>query len=444
MNNTKYDIQIRIPASIYKLMLDDLQRVHPYAFERVGFLYTTSKFEQGNKILVLAKRYVPVDDSDYIEDDSVGAKINSTSIRKSMQLLLDNHEGGFHIHLHFHTGKPTPSYIDKEGIPGIIESFGNISPKQTHGYIILSKDSIFATVKYGREESYYEPSKVSIVGNPMKFIYSKNGKKPKKKNNDRQSFLGVEYPTNFENIKVGIIGYGGGGSHIGQQLAHLGVKKICVFDYDRIELSNLNRLVGSQLKDVKKRAFKTEIAKRLIKGVIPTANVELINDKWQNDSVSLQSCDIIIGCVDSYSERNQLEAECRRYLIPYIDIGMDVKSLDGDYTMFGQVILSMPGKPCMHCTGFLTDEKLGIEAAKYGDVGGRPQVVWSNGVLASTAVGVFVNLTTGWAKTNNENFYYEYDGNLGIIKEHPRIRYIPTKCTHYTFENIGSPVFKKI
>jgi hypothetical protein len=37
-----------------------------------------------------------------------------------------------------------------------------------------------------------------------------------------------------------------------------------------------------------------------------------------------------------------------------------------------------------------------VEAEKYGAAGSRPQVVWPNGVLASTAVGLAVQLLTPW------------------------------------------------
>ena len=55
------------------------------------------------------------------------------------------------------------------------------------------------------------------------------------------------------------------------------------------------------------------------------------------------------------------------------------------FLISGQVILSMPGHPCMRCCGFITDERLKQEAERYGAAGARPQVVWPNGVLASTA-----------------------------------------------------------
>src|ERR1700730_12183464 len=41
-------------------------------------------------------------------------------------------------------------------------------------------------------------------------------------------------------------------------------------------------------------------------------------------SGTLRRCDVIFGCVDSYRERDELERFMRRFLIPYIDIGMDV------------------------------------------------------------------------------------------------------------------------
>src|SRR5205814_9026266 len=48
----------------------------------------------------------------------------------------------------------------------------------------------------------------------------------------------------------------------------------------------------------------------------------------------------------------------------------------------------------MKCLGFLTEENLRQEANQYGAAGGRPQVVWANGILASLAVGILVDMAT--------------------------------------------------
>jgi len=97
----------------------------------------------------------------------------------------------------------------------------------------------------------------------------------------------------------------------------------------------------------------------------------------------------------SDSRTTAVEESNRRYLVHYIDIGMDVHGIARP-VIGGQLIQSSPGGLCMRCMGFLTDETLAREAGRYGNVGARPQVVWPNGVLASTAVGLAVDLVTNW------------------------------------------------
>lgn len=442
MKNKK-EIIIRIPKSIHRQMLDDLRRPHDYAFERVGFLVTRSVNIESDVTLIIGVSYLPVADENYIHDDSVGAKINSTAIRIAMQTSLDNKSGCFHVHLHDHSGKPGPSYTDEKDLPKVASSLANIAQHQTNGYLILSSDSAYASVLLPAEKVFYQASRFSVIGSPMLFELEAKRAKKTSKVYDRQSFLGPNSQYLFENITVGIVGYGGGGSHIGLQLAHVGVVNQVIFDDDKTEDTNLNRLVGAWSSDVMESSPKTSIADRTIKKVIPHANV-ILAGRWQQDAAKLQRCDIVVGCVDSYLERNQLEAQCRRYLIPYIDIGMDIHELEGKLSMSGQVILSMPDQPCMTCFGFLTEDKLKREAAKYGNVGGRPQVVWPNGVLASTAVGILIELITAWTQQHRSSAYLAYDGNLGTIEQHVRARFIKEECQHYQIKDAGPPFFKQL
>jgi hypothetical protein len=445
MKKNKHSLLFRIPKRIHEQMLEDLKRPHEFAAERVGFLFTISKQINENTTLIIAQEYKMVADNNYIDDPRVGAKIGSRAIRGSMQEIFNRKGGCFHVHLHDHRGIPSPSFTDSESLPGIADSFANIGAQQANGFIILSEDSIYASVKLQKKKHLVKPTLISVVGDPMHLVYPGQKRLHENPVYNRQSFLGESAQFHFENIKVAIIGYGGGGSHIGQQLAHIGVRNVVIFDDDAVEDSNMNRLVGAWFRDVKNKMLKTSIAKRVIKKILPKANVVVINDRWQNRPDVLQSCDIVLGCVDSYAEREQLEAECRRYLIPLIDIGMDVhQSEDQLYSMSGQIILSMPGCSCMRCFGFLTEKKLAQEAAKYGKVGGRPQVVWPNGVLASTAVGVFVDLVTGWTRTTERVSYLSYDGNTGIINEHVRLRFAAKSCDHYSITETGPAMFKTI
>lgn len=255
----------------------------------------------------------------------------------------------------------------------------------------------------------------------------------------RQGFLGLSSPLLFSNARITVVGAGGGGSHVIQQLLHLGFKRITVYDPDRIEHSNLNRLVGARIADADAGVLKVTAMERMSKDLCGNSYVIGIAKRWQEEPEALQQSDVVIGCIDGLLERQQLEAVCRKYLIPYVDIGLDVISAKNEAPqMAGQVILSMPGYACFKCMGFLTDEKLGGEALAYGDAGPRPQVVWPNGVLASTAVGIVVDLLTDWSKSTRRPLYLMYHGNNFELRSHPRMAFVQTdECSHFPLAELG-------
>jgi hypothetical protein len=261
----------------------------------------------------------------------------------------------------------------------------------------------------------------------------------------RQTFLGPNSNSVLASTRVGVIGLGGGGSHVIQQLAHVGVGNLDVFDPDRFNSTNLNRLVGSVWLDIKARTLKTVIADRVIRGINPKAHVRQHPRKWQESAQYIRECDAVFGCVDSFIERSQIEVMCRRYLIPYIDIGMDV-SQDKQYTISGQVVLSMPGEVCMRCMGFLENHLLAREASKYGEAAGNPQVIWPNGILASTAVALFISLVTPWRTMPNGPVFLEYDGNSQTLFSSNVLRQLQLQnihCPHFReLGDLGDPFFK--
>lgn len=262
-----------------------------------------------------------------------------------------------------------------------------------------------------------------------------------KERSARQGFLGEGSDETLSNASVAIVGNCGGGSHVAQQLAHIGVGNFLLVDPDVTEEVNLNRMIGSIPEDASVARRKTAVLGRLIRSVNPDAQVNLFNSKWQECALHLRGCDIVFGCVDGYATRSELEAYCRRFLIPYIDIGMDVSKFHEYYAVTGQVITSLPGRACMWCMGFLTQDLLSVEAAQYGDAGPRPQVVWPNGVLASLAVGIAMRLMTPWSRETLSP-YLVYDGNRQSVISSPRLAYInPLSCTHYPLDEVGDPLW---
>jgi molybdopterin/thiamine biosynthesis adenylyltransferase len=263
----------------------------------------------------------------------------------------------------------------------------------------------------------------------------------------RQSFLGEDAERIIRRAVVGVAGLGGGGSHIVQQLAHIGFQNYVLYDGDRIEDSNLNRLVGGTAEDVVASSRKIDIAERTIRRVWPDAKIQKHACRWQDQPESVRGCDLIFGSVDGFQERGELEACARRYVIPLIDIGMDVHPAQNGEAprMAGQVLVSTPGGPCMRCLRFITDEALSREAARYGAAGARPQVVWPNGVLASTAIGIGMDLLTDWTRSLRAAVYLSYDGNAGTVAPHPLLKYVAnTRCPHYPVDAVGDPIYRRL
>jgi hypothetical protein len=364
-----------------------------------------------------------------------------------MQRVLSTSEGAFVVHIHDHEGFPGLSSIDQSELRPLMLSIRNASPENVHGLLVLSRDAACAEALLPKTSRFRSVERIVVCGFPLKSLAADRERESEMATRfSRQSFLGACAEPQIAAYRVGIVGLGGGGSHIAQQLAHVGFSKFCLFDGDVVEDSNLNRLVGATKEDVRFATPKVIVAARLIEGVNPRASTNAVKFRWQDSPDDLRSCDVVIGCVDSYAERRDIEIACRRYLTPYIDIGLDVHQCgDEPPRMAGQVILSMPDELCMSCMGFLTGTNLAREAERYGAAGPRAQVIWANGVLASTAVGVVIDLITDWTRSLRGPVYLSYDSNTGTIQTHKRLQYLATlKCAHFPPAQVGQPTFQKL
>lgn len=434
------EVTLRISQDLCNQIRNDISRPHKFAYERVGFVIGNSKVLSESEDLICISEYIAIDDNHYIKDETVGARINEDAIRNAMQIAMNKKCSIFHVHVHFGEGTPDFSLTDFDELPSIAEAMVNANPSNVHGVLLLNSNGANAILKIKKSKGKVYLKKITVIGYPM--VFNKDFYEPTvydENRYDRQTFLGIDSQKIISKVRVGIVGLGGGGSHVIQQLAHLGVQNYVIFDDDYVSNSNLNRLIGATIKDVENNRQKTSIAVRLIKGLQPDANIIFVNEKWEEKPELLQSCDVVLGAVDSFASRRDLELICRRYLMPYIDIGMDVIILeDENPRMFGQLILSIPGSSCMKCMGFLTEENLAFEAAKYGDAGSKPQVVWANGVLASNAIGLFTDLITGWSGRKDCMVYQEYDGNKLTMTKSYRLDYLKNKkCKHFPLSEVG-------
>ncbi len=248
-------IIIKITRHLLEQAERDLLRPSQFSYERVGF-FSTKYTVSGNQILVYCIAYNPVDDDHYIIDHTVGVRIGPKAITVAMSRAINDYVGQIHVHYHGGKGLPHPSSTDSRELPPLLKSLHNAKRNQAHGWLVLGEQDAWSEILFPGEPNTIIASPVSIVGFPS-IVNHRTGSnvvsRGRLKSNaryNRQSFLGPESEEIIDQAVIGVVGLGGGGSHVVQQLAHIGFRNFVLCDPDYISKSNLNRLVGGTLADV--------------------------------------------------------------------------------------------------------------------------------------------------------------------------------------------------
>lgn len=185
--------------------------------------------------------------------------------------------------------------------------------------------------------------------------------------------LGQAFNRTMRSLRIGVVGAGGTGSPLIQQLGRMGVGYLAIFDPDTVELSNLNRLYGATHADAKERAKKVDVAKREIERMGLGTQVMTV-DTWIGAVECrdvLKSMDLIFGCTDDHDGRILLNRLAYYYLIPIIDLGLALqvserhgeRVLEGD----GRVTVLEPGASCLICRRIVNPMVAAEEALRRND-----------------------------------------------------------------------------
>jgi molybdopterin/thiamine biosynthesis adenylyltransferase len=182
---------------------------------------------------------------------------------------------------------------------------------------------------------------------------------------DRQiRAFGPEGQGLLRHLRVGVVGAGGTGSAVAEQLIRLGVGTIVVIDDDTIndDGSNVTRVWGSTLDDagVRKVAIVERSAARIGLGSEVIAVNGSIND--EETARLLRGCDVVFGCTDDNRGRVTLSRLAYWYLIPVFDMGVQLDSAAGTLrSIDGRITVVGPGAPCLLCRGRIDDDRLAAE-----------------------------------------------------------------------------------
>jgi len=235
------------------------------------------------------------------------------------------------------------------------------------------------------------------------------------------------------NTVVSIVGCGGIGSVVLQQLAYLGVNKIFIIDHEELDESNKNRYVTSKEKDIVPGTSKIEIAKRMVSEI--NSNIETYGIKKNLCSLdafnALKKSDFIFCCVDNDGARLVFNELCCAYCIPYIDVATEVFN-DSPIRYGGHVFTNINGYSCLFCENLIDkseawkylaseetiqdiDNIYGVSKIFLGVSG--PAVINLNSAVASLAVTEFICHVLNLRNVAKKITYYAHIPRISVINE---------------------------
>lgn len=168
----------------------------------------------------------------------------------------------------------------------------------------------------------------------------------------QQKLFSEEQQQSLEQLKVMIAGTGGLGTNQALQLQRIGVKKIYLYDYDRVEISNLNRQLCYGRKDIGR--LKVEAAAEFLNNFDLETEITAINEKISLETELPQDIDIIFDGMDNFKSRFILDKLAAENQLPFIHAGIE--------EFFAQIMLVLPESKLRLKDVFAGSEKNDIPA----------------------------------------------------------------------------------
>uniref|UniRef100_A0A1I8PMA3 Ubiquitin-like modifier-activating enzyme 5 n=1 Tax=Stomoxys calcitrans TaxID=35570 RepID=A0A1I8PMA3_STOCA len=147
----------------------------------------------------------------------------------------------------------------------------------------------------------------------------------------------------YERIRdkaVAVVGVGGVGSVTADMLTRCGVGKLILFDYDKVELANMNRLFFTP---DQAGLSKVEAAAKTLTFINPDVSIETHNynittvesfDKFL-DTIAHgglqagQPVDLVLSCVDNFEARMAINTACNELSLNWFESGVSENAVSG-------------------------------------------------------------------------------------------------------------------
>lgn len=403
----------RHTLTLHESHLVELRRsfAHPEGHERAAFLFCSrSETERDTRLIV--RELVVVPDEHIRSSSSVHISIASSyyvpAIAKAARL------GQSLVLVHSHpTGFPDFSEQDDREERELFRTAFIRAPRGPHASLILvggEKPTLIGRA-WTDENTQVPIRRIRAAGRRLRLF--DHGRPPQVAPwADRQvRAFGPGTQEILTGLHVGVVGAGGTGSAVIEQLLRLGVGELTTTDEQALTDSNVTRVYGSGLRD--EGMPKVENIERLAAHIGLGTKVNPIRGSVCDEAVAkkLRDCDLVFGCTDDYQGRTVLNRLAVWYHIPVIDMAVSIDSEGGTIReITGRVTILRAGAGCLLCRGRIPQDKLqadvlrrhlpeeGVARARegYAPELGMPDpavITFTTGVAARAVTELFQMLT---------------------------------------------------
>ncbi|NQT61291.1 MAG: ThiF family adenylyltransferase [Bacteroidetes bacterium] len=440
----KQKLNLRLTCKDYKRIINHL---FPGDGDEHGLVILAGVSSTDDRYTLLVREiHLANEDIDY-GAGKIGYKaLSPTFIHRKITRARDQKLVYLAVHNHHTTDSVDFSEIDFEshslGYPALLQIVKGIPV----GALVFGTSSVQADL-WLPDGSRLDLHETTIIGNTIKRLYPKTPKSNVSKN-DRYSrqidMFGTLGQQQLGRCHVGIIGLGGIGSLVSEYLSRLGVGKVTLIDSDRMESSNLSRVVGANDDDVKKGTLKVDVAERVFMQGNPSSVVRRIPEDFAKSSIltKLLTCDYLFLAADSMRARLVFNALIHQYLIPGTQMGVKIKS-----NMNGEILqvycanrAVRPGVGCLWCNQLIDTTQMAKEAKSdderkkqaYGTETSNPSVISLNAISASLAVNDFMFDYLELRQGKPQHHYVHYfplENKYSLVE--PRVDDNCPECSHH-------------
>ncbi|MCY4081450.1 MAG: ThiF family adenylyltransferase [Caldilineaceae bacterium] len=376
-------------------------------------------------------------------------------VRNAKELVIPSHgyipalaaaesDNSVPIWLHTHPGgesSPRPSKYDEAVDQELSDLFRLRSGSPLYGAVVVARTGGHFCFS-GHIESENRRSDIDRIWvTGRRFRLEQNwlhGSTPPSAQFDRHiRAFGGRIQEVLADMTVAVVGCGGTGSAVIEQLVRLGVRNFILLDPKTLTRSNLTRVYGSFPEDIGRP--KVELVAAHIGRIAPDAVLITSQSKITSESTAkmLIDADVVFGCTDDNAGRLILSRLATYLLTPVIDCGVLLSSDDRGKLVGidGRVTLLAPGAACLVCRNRIDLQRAAAETlppeehSRLADegyapalAGVEPAVVAFTTQVAAAAVSEFLErlIHYGPEPAPTEMLLRTHDREVSFNDQYPR------------------------